>query len=340
MNAIKKIMSMEWGEIWPLLQQARHTSSRSTLHLLQDLYACYKQGYTWADYFAYDFPNRPEEAYRESFICVNRHYPLITKHFGQTQEDNDFFNDKGLFNRNFQDLKGIETLDLRVDTVSVLQEFLTRHEMFFAKTPDGMGGSGVKRFLLEDFAGANAEEIYKQLQKSNYQIVEEAIQQHPEVAKLSENSVNTIRVVTCRDKSGNLEVPFVASRISVTEAYVDNGSMGGAYCILDAEGRVKHDYFTHLPVVKIYSENPINGFVFKNFQFPYYKEAIDLCKIASARCKGHYIGWDVAIAQEGPVLIEANLAPTPQLFQAINQLPNGLGRLETLENALKVNLRP
>lgn len=340
MNILKKIKSVSWSDIKPLLAQAKKRSKRSTVALLRDLYQSYKQGYTWADYFAYDFANNQEPSYRESFICVNRHYPLITKHFGLSREENDFFNDKGLFNRNFADLRGIRTLDLRQDNFASFADFIRTFPVFFAKTADGMGGTGVKRYTREAFGQRTSQEIYDLLIERKLVILEEPIKQHAELAKLSENAVNTIRVVTCRTMDGEMNVPFVASRISVTDAYVDNGSMGGAYCILDESGTVRHDYFTHLPILKEYQSNPRNGFVFKDFKFPYYREAIDLCVEASKRCKGHYIGWDVAISENGPILIEANLAPTPQLFQAINQSPDGLGRLDELEEALKVRLRP
>ena len=88
-------------------------------------------------------------------------------------------------------------------------------------------------------------------------------------------------------------------------AYVDNCSVGGASCVLDDEGVVNYDYFANIPIIKYYDRNIVTGFKFKGFKFPYFKESVNLCIEAAHRCKNPFIGWDVAITENGPVLIEA-----------------------------------
>ncbi len=339
MNIIKKIYNMSWGEILPLLKQAHRETKRSYCDLGKDLYSCYKKGYNWCEYFSYNFQNNREESYRTSFVSGGIHHKVITRLFGQSKEDNDFFEDKGLFNKNFKDLKGFASLDLRYDSFEAFEKFLKENKFFFIKTATGYGGHEVKRVHRSAYAKMNDRALYDHLKDTEYYIVEEVIKQHPEVSKLSVNSVNTLRVITVKDINGVITSPFVVSRISITEAYADNCCLGGAYCIVSKDGKIKHDYIAQLPELKLFSKNPITGFEFHDFQFPYFKESLKLCVEAAKRCKGHYIGWDVAITEKGPVLIEGNTAPGPDLYQAYNQLDNGRGRLKELEEAFKVELK-
>ncbi len=338
MNIIKKALSMNWKEAWPLIKQGHEQSKRSYFDLIKDLYYCYKEGYNWGEYFIFGFQFNQSKEYRDTFVCSKVHYKMITDRFKISAEDNNFFDDKGLFNRNFSDLKGIDTLDLRVNDFSDFKNFVKKHDEFFVKSATGYGGHEVRRILLKDIK-IDLEVFFNQLKKDGFVVVEEKIIQHPEVSKLSVNAVNSVRIITVKDIDGNFTAPFVASRIAVGLAYVDNCSLGGASCILDDEGVVNYDYFANIPVIKYYDHNIVTGFRFKGFKFPYFKESLNLCIEAAKRCKNPFIGWDVAITENGPVLIEANRAPSFDLFQVKGQLDDNRGRLKELEEALGFKLR-
>ncbi len=333
---LKKLINMRWGEILPLIHQARKTTKRSYLDLLNDLYNCYKKGYLWDEYFLYNFHNNKDENYRKTFVSNGIHYPIIKRIFNE--DGDDFFNDKGLFNRNFKDLKGINALDLRVDSFGQFKEFLGTNEVFFIKTPFGMGGYEVKKVKREDYKEMTDEKLYNYLIENDYVVVEELIQQHPDVSKLSLNSVNTLRVVTVKNVNGNITVPFVVSRISITDSYKDNASLGGGVCVVSNEGKIKFNYLSQYPKLAEFSSNPYTDFKYYDFEFPYFKDSIELCIKAAKRCECHYIGWDVAISVNGPVLVEANIWPGSTLYQGYNQLENGIGKLSELEEAFGIKL--
>lgn len=339
MNIFKKIFKLQWKQILPLLKQAKTKSGYSYFYILKDLYKCFKQGYTWVDYFAYDFVSNQKSDYRESFITINRHYPKITKIFNQKNDDNLYFDDKGEFNRNFKDFRNIDCLDLRVDSYEKFCDFLAKHQSFFAKEAVSCGGYGVKFFSEKQTQEFKDIELFNHLKSNNLNIVEERVIQHQELSKLSINSLNTLRVITIKDINGVITIPFVASRISINDAMVDNASSGGAFTLLDDNGTVVAEYMRYLPKLEFFKKNPITGFEYIGFKFPFFNEAKTMCLEASKRCENHFIGWDVAITEKGPILIEANNAPTPQLFQTVNQLKNGKGHLETLEKAFKVKLK-
>lgn len=339
MNLLKKLFTISYKEILPLLVQAKKESKRSYLDIIKDLYHCQKQGYSWADYFAFRFASNQDEAYRKSFISVNIHYPIISKLFPTNEAENDFFDDKGKFNENFKEFKNIDCLDLRKDGIEKLEVFLKKHQNFFVKEAKSCGGVGVKYIDQKFLASYDLKSFYNYLLQKKFYIVEEKISQHKHLDKLSVNSLNSLRVVTVKAIDGSISAPFVVSKVSISEAYVDNASSGGAYTLLNDKGEVYASYHSFLPILKFYDKNPITNFNYIGFKFPYYQEAIEMCLKAASRCKNHYIGWDVAISEKGPILIEANTAPGAQLTQGVNQLINNKGHLEILEKAFKVKLK-
>lgn len=62
---------------------------------------------------------------------------------------------------------------------------------------------------------------------------------------------------------------------------------------------------------KYYERHPVTGTEITGFQIPLFDQALELCRTASRRVEAHlkYIGWDVAITPDGPVLVEGNNLP-------------------------------
>ena len=60
----------------------------------------------------------------------------------------------------------------------------------------------------------------------------------------------------------------------------------------------------------VYEKHPQTGETIKKFKFPYWNEAIELCKKACQEIpEMGYGGWDVAFTPEGPLFVEANEFP-------------------------------
>jgi D-alanine-D-alanine ligase-like ATP-grasp enzyme len=59
----------------------------------------------------------------------------------------------------------------------------------------------------------------------------------------------------------------------------------------------------------VFYEHPDTHFKFDGFSIPYFKEACDLVKNCAQHFPSRLIGWDIAITEEGPVVIEGNHNP-------------------------------
>lgn len=60
---------------------------------------------------------------------------------------------------------------------------------------------------------------------------------------------------------------------------------------------------------KVIHEHPDSGFTFEGFKVPYFKEACEEVLKGVKVIPDRFIGWDVAITPNGPVIIEANNGP-------------------------------
>lgn len=141
-------------------------------------------------------------------------------------------------------------------------------------------------------------------------VFEEIIKQTDQIAAINPDSVNTVRFMTTLYPDGEARIVATFMKIGRAGKCVDNAGTGGNVdaCIETSTGVLQyairydgmhnyHDIDTHPD-----SGNPINGVVIDNWEqiksevlrfqqaFPYVKAA----------------GWDIAITDEGPVVIEVN----------------------------------
>lgn len=176
------------------------------------------------------------------------------------------------------------------------------NEVYFGKAICGSQGKQVERI-------ENREELNEFVKKrcNNKFILQKAVRQHKELNAINSFAVNTIRMVTIYDGK-KIEVLSAALRCgSKTSGCIDNFSSGGGAVMIDKNGRLEK-YGLHFKGAPTCTEiHPDTGFRFEGYQIPYYNEAVALAKKAHtfiyASCA---IGWDIAITEQGPVIIEGN----------------------------------
>jgi hypothetical protein len=164
-------------------------------------------------------------------------------------------------------------------------------------------------------------------------ILQELIQQHPDMAILHPASVNTIRLITTNIK-GKVQLfgdPLV--RMGCNLRKCDNWAIGGLVGRIDlASDRLSRYCFYKPGYGGRTTRHPDTGIVFEDFRVPFVKEAIALAVLAHGFLDGlHSIGWDIAITPAGPMLIEGNDNWEISLFQSLH---GGLRRafLATLQH--------
>lgn len=127
------------------------------------------------------------------------------------------------------------------------------------------------------------------------------------MSELNPNAINTLRIVTVR--TGD-DVYVFASEIRVgtqSSGHVDNLAAGGICVGVDEHGKLNEFGLCKYGQYKRIDKHPDTMIRFGNFVVPQYESAISLV------CKAHKwfygvktIGWDVAITENGPTIIEGN----------------------------------
>jgi hypothetical protein len=90
-----------------------------------------------------------------------------------------------------------------------------------------------------------------------------------------------------------------------------------------SNGKMK---FPPADLENVYRNHPETGKTIQGFKIPYWEEMIELVEKASkVVSEVGYIGWDVAITPNGPILIEGNTSPGYKYYQIPFHLPDRFG---------------
>ncbi len=197
--------------------------------------------------------------------------------------------------------------------IDKLKDFLKKNKIFMIKPTDGLAGTNVKKMTIDEVEDVN--KFYDYL-KEHKMFLEEFIVQDAEWGRLCPQSVNTIRAMT-RIIDGNPELFYAAARIGNGTAVVDNFHQGGVGVRVDMNSGtlVGNAISKDLEEVEVH---PATGVKFDGFKIPYWddikKMVLDAAMVNPAV---KVVGWDVAISDKGPLLIEANRRPGFDLVQVL-----------------------
>lgn len=256
----------------------------------------------FVDYYENDFAslNRAE---RNTFMTS-----LIQHHIAKRVNDEEaaaVLFDKLNFNRRFGDYLGREWIDLNETDADGLKAFAERHPVLIGKVPMSREGKGVSRYdttEITDWAAFRGELVAK-----DQMLVEQPIVQHPYLAAYCAGTVNTTRVTAYFDGE---KVHFVSSAQKFGRGEVSDQSIsGGFFSMLDDEGRAvgpghsgKHAEF--------YEVHPESGLSIPDFQVPLWDRVLTVVdEVARLVPEVPYVGWDIAVGPEGPVVLEGNWIP-------------------------------
>lgn len=297
---VKRVVSFDRERVLQFARQSATLSRAPLWWVVVDMAWC-------AVRYETTFENYSEWDFRILRARERRTYMTDPKSFHLSRKLNDngqrsIFDDKLEFAQHFGDELGRSWLDVSATDAAQLEEFVRRHERVITKNPGGVGGNGITMRVTAEIADVAA--LREELLSSGQTLVEEVLVQHPEMARLYPGSVNSLRVVTYRDPDDVVHVLAGVLKVG-NGGVIDNFSNGGMYTMLDEEGRALHaasDEEGHP-----FEVHPITGVTLTGYQVPLYDEVLSLVDRLARRVPAlPYIGWDIAITPERPVVIEGN----------------------------------
>ncbi|MFJ4225209.1 sugar-transfer associated ATP-grasp domain-containing protein [Microbacterium sp. NPDC089695] len=289
-------------DVGSVIERAKEASAQHgkpvPLVVIDMLWSAGRHNVGFQDYIDYDFAIL-SKAERDTYMT----HP-VSNQISQQYDHPDYrhlFHDKAEFNVKFDALLKREWMLITADNADELRAFTERQGTIVVKETHGQAGTGVHRYHAKDVTDWAA--FHAELLSKKQVLVEEVIRQHADLAAVCPGTVNTTRVTAFFDgeKTHILAIAQKFGRGAVS----DQMSFGGFYTMLDDDGHAigpGYDSHGHVHVT-----HPDSGFTIADFQLPLMdqvREFVD--QAARVVPQVQYVGWDVVVTPDGPVLVEGN----------------------------------
>lgn len=179
-----------------------------------------------------------------------------------------------------------------------------RSKKIVTKSSDGQCGEGIEVYDIEKL-GKNG--VIRKVASSGNDLIEEFILQHQDLMRLSPSGLNTVRIFTQLNKEG--KVHFLGARLRITiNSSVDNLAAGNIAAPIDVETGIVNGNAVYSDITKFNEEfHPVTKEKIKGFKIPYWKETVKMVRDSALEYpQNKSIGWDIAISDKGPELLEGN----------------------------------
>jgi len=306
------------------LKAVAKKENRSFLGLVLDTgWSVFHHGLALTEYLNYEFYRRNRDE-RKQYVGVrmqNSFYETVSPSAHKLR-----YTFKPTFMKEFAAYTKRDFLVPDGENYEQFLDFLHSREAFMAKPYDGLAGHGVEKIHTKDLEDPRA---YYDFCVKNRIFLEDLVIQHEGMNVLCPASVNTLRILTFNDH-GTPRILWMGVRIGNGVNAVDNFHAKGMVCSVNMEtGRLEGNAIDKDNVV--FDRHPTTGVVFDGFQIPCFAQIKELVLQAALESdKILVVGWDVAISNNGPVIIEGNRRPGFDIIQVMD----GRGRRDIVDSVL------
>lgn len=299
---------------------------------MKDYMALYEtKGLTIDEYYDFEFEKR-SESFRKSFLGLNeqrdyldylnplRYYILArNKYFAHKMLENTGVRKSNLYCYYQPEAMYIESDESAGDIQNVLRILKKKNvNSCVIKTTESSHGDNVWVIKAIDYQEKDAmmtrfdNQVIKlsEVLGTNALIFENLVHQTNQFAAFNESSVNTVRFMTTLWPDGTAKIIATFIKIGRAGKCVDNAGGGGNVdvCVDTETGEIKYaiqyDGWRNIKDIEKHpdSGNQLNGVIIENWEaikseVIRFQQAFPYCKAA---------GWDIAITDDGPVVIEVN----------------------------------
>lgn len=156
--------------------------------------------------------------------------------------------------------------------------------------------------------------------KSGGYLFQEVLRPDPAIAEVTGGRLCGLRIVVLNGGAGGPRMHRAILKVTAKGNVRDNfhhGATGNLLAKIDpATGRIEHLIKGGWPWPAVEERHPDTGLTMKGFELPRWREAVSLTLKAAAAFPGARLqGWDVALTDRGPVLLEINTPMDADLVQ-------------------------
>ena len=157
-------------------------------------------------------------------------------------------------------------------------------------------------------------------------LIEDRLRSHPELARLSPDTLCTFRIVTLLARGYEPQIVGSCFKLQTSSSGMDNMHQGSIGIDIRPDHTLGTGWtmplayyrreFDSLPPIQRCTRDPRSGVEFTGTKIPMWEETQDLVlRAAKAFPYVRCVGWDVAITPEGPRIVEGNWAWGEELTQ-------------------------
>ncbi len=227
-------------------------------------------------------------------------------------------------------------IETKNDFFSFIEKVINEEKIvnIFCKPIDGCKGENI--FVIDKNTHRKIADNWINLVFSKEFIFQELILQHKVLNKINYSSINTLRIVTNKNEKNEVEILSGFLRVGRKGAIIDNAHAGGIVVPFNKEtGKMCAE---GLQLIDngggIFYKHPDTGIIFDDLQIPNYIQVKKLVAKASSLFKFPFLGWDVALTPNGPIIVEANhnfhLLLSDRMEKGLKRIPSFKKLLEQL----------
>ena len=327
MYLVYYIKTTNWARLKSHRSFVKKRTNRGGFGLDLDMILCtIKYGLSFHEYYYYELW-RKNNLQRSEYASMGYMYEF-QKNFNPL-ETRAMLSDKNKFNEAYEEFLHRKIINPTSSLIRDIEEFLNEKEKVVLKRSNGSQGKDVEIIYVRD---VTPESLKQYAKLKRYDILEEFVYQHDDLQRLSPNSLNTVRFITFLRKDGGVEVVGSSLRMGL-DKQTDNLSSGGITCKVDvAIGVIDSKGYSFDITKPLCDVHPVSGIRLEGFQIPYWNDIRQMCIAAASKYNcNRCIGWDVAVTNGGPLLIEGNHDWGARVWQ----MPAGQGMKKTLDKLLR-----
>lgn len=328
---IRVLKDCRLKEFKEAVQQVRERSGRGRLLVTADMvFSALRYGAGYRDYVTLGF-DRMKRKNRRTYLTRIENRRLI-----QLVNDRKYravFEDKAKFCACFSDMLGRDYLLMEDAAEEEIAAFLQQHPVVFAKAREG--GRDMERLVVQEFENLHSLVHYVMNPLKRFTVLEEAVQQHPALNALYPESVNCLRLLTVLDEQGEPHCLYGVLKMGNAGRWTDSRCKDRLVCLVDLKtGRLKEAAYTEN--MERLTEHPYTGKRLQDYQLPFVQEAVALAmRAAKVIPQVRYMGWNIALTQKGPVLMEGVCYPEYLYGQLPEYTPDQVGLLPSIQKYVK-----
>ena len=287
------------------LDKAKELTGKSTFSIIADVVRCvFKYNVSILEYFQFHFYEIPKEE-RQTYAGTGYMYEYQLKM--NPKSTRSVLEDKLQFLEDYKEFvqhQHLSLAELEKDPGIAEKIIANTSGKLVLKNAHGQCGNSIE---VMDTKGLTQKKIIDQLKKNGNDLIEEFVVQHPDLMSLSPSGLNTVRIITQLNAQDKVDIIGARLRITINSS-VDNMAAGNIAAPINIETGKLDGPGVYSDITKE-DENyhPVTNTRIVGFQVPFWKEAIGMVTSAALYNKSNRsIGWDVAITEKGPELIEGN----------------------------------